>query len=167
LKYNGYKIYNGKSDSTEGFSCFFVISYAQSLIQVRVHPVLVPESQLIYVASLLRVLKKCAMMQKANVSHGKAKTGKVVRRGELPYTRRSRSLYRVSVVSGTVSVSMEKKGMKKQRRSKRKELMENRGSYSRQERSVKLPSAPSPNLKSPLVLTFFLLSLYFCKERRW
>jgi hypothetical protein len=38
--------------------------------------------------------KKGAMMQKANVSHGKAKMDKRERGRELPCVRRSRSLYR-------------------------------------------------------------------------
>jgi hypothetical protein len=36
--------------------------------------------------------KKRTMIQKAIVSHGKTKMGTMVRRGKLPYVRRSRSL---------------------------------------------------------------------------
>jgi hypothetical protein len=41
-------------------------------------------------------------MQKVNVSHGKAKMDKMVRRGGLPCARRLRSLYRGRVVRGEV-----------------------------------------------------------------
>jgi hypothetical protein len=62
------------------------------------------------------------MMQKVNVSHGKAKMDKMVRRKELPYVRRSRPLYRERVGRSAVLMSMErKKRMKKQRRSKIKD----------------------------------------------
>jgi hypothetical protein len=65
--------------------------------------------------------KEGAMMQKANVSHGKIKMDKMVRGRDLPWVRRSRSLYRGRVVRGAVIMSMERKksdqvGKKKQRR---------------------------------------------------
>jgi hypothetical protein len=63
--------------------------------------------------------KKGAMMQETTVSHGKTKMDKVVRRGELPCVRCSRSLYGERVVGSAVPMSMEIKNvMKKQRRSK-------------------------------------------------
>jgi hypothetical protein len=48
-------------------------------------------------------------MQKVNVSHGKTKMDKTVRRRELSCVRRSRSLYRGRVVRGAVPRSMEEK----------------------------------------------------------
>jgi hypothetical protein len=45
-------------------------------------------------------------MQKANVSHGKTKMDKTVRRRELPCVRRSRSLYIGQVVRDAVLMSM-------------------------------------------------------------
>jgi hypothetical protein len=62
--------------------------------------------------------KKVATLQKENVSHGKTKMDKKERRRELPCVRRSRSLYRGRVVGGAVLMLMEKKVMKKERRSK-------------------------------------------------
>jgi hypothetical protein len=56
--------------------------------------------------NLLR--KKGAMMQKANVSHGKTLMGKMVRR-ELPCVHRSRLLYRVRVARGAVAMLLERK----------------------------------------------------------
>jgi hypothetical protein len=53
--------------------------------------------------------KKGAMMQKGNVSHGKAKMDKMVRRGELPCVRRSKQWNRGRVVRGEVPMSMERK----------------------------------------------------------
>ncbi|SAM00670.1 hypothetical protein [Absidia glauca] len=65
--------------------------------------------------------KKVAMMQNANVSHGKQQAGKKERRKDLPCVRRLRSLYRGRIVRGGMIMSMErKKVMKKQRQ----ELME-------------------------------------------
>jgi hypothetical protein len=65
-------------------------------------------------------------MQKANVSHGKPKMDKMVRRRELPYIHCPRSLCRERVVRGAVPMSVErkKKVTKKQRRSKKKGLTE-------------------------------------------
>jgi hypothetical protein len=58
------------------------------------------------------------MKQKANVSHGRKKMD-MVRRREVSYVRRLRSLHRGQVVRDAVLESMErKKGIKKQRRSK-------------------------------------------------
>jgi hypothetical protein len=48
-------------------------------------------------------------MQKVNVSYGKPKMDKMVRRRELPCVRRLRSLYRGQTVHGMVLMSMEKK----------------------------------------------------------
>jgi hypothetical protein len=63
--------------------------------------------------------KKRALMQKANVSHGKAKMDKMVRRSKLLCDGRSRSFYKSQVVRGAMPMSMErKKVVKKQRRSK-------------------------------------------------
>jgi hypothetical protein len=63
--------------------------------------------------------KKGAMMQKANVRHGKAKMDKIVRMREVPCVRRSKSLYSEWAVCGSVPLSMErKKVMKEQRRGK-------------------------------------------------
>jgi hypothetical protein len=60
------------------------------------------------------------MMQKANVGQGNTKMGKMVRRKELPYVHRLRSLYRDRIGSGAVLLSAErKKVMKKHRRSER------------------------------------------------
>jgi hypothetical protein len=64
----------------------------------------------ISVAILLNlVVKKGAMMQKANVRHGQIKMDKMVRRRELPCIRRSRSLYKGRVVRGAVLMSMKNK----------------------------------------------------------
>jgi hypothetical protein len=52
---------------------------------------------------------KEAMMQKANVSHGKAKMGKKVRRWELPCTQCWRSLHRERGVRDALLKSMERK----------------------------------------------------------
>jgi hypothetical protein len=61
--------------------------------------------------------KKGALMQSANVSHGKTKMNKMVKRGELPCVHRLRSLYRERVGLGAMPMSMErKKVMKKQRK---------------------------------------------------
>jgi hypothetical protein len=64
------------------------------------------------------------MMQKANVRHGKSR---VVRRGELPYIRRSRSLYKVSVVHVTVSLSMEKKSKEEAKKKQKKRIHGEKG----------------------------------------
>jgi hypothetical protein len=65
------------------------------------------------------VRKKKAMMQKANVSHGNTMMDEVVRR-ELYCICRLWLLYKGQVVYSEVPMSMErKKGMKKQRRSKK------------------------------------------------
>jgi hypothetical protein len=60
-------------------------------------------------------------MQKANVGHGKPKMGKMVRR-VLPCMCRSRSLYRVRVFCGAAPMQMKKKVIKKQRRSKERDI---------------------------------------------
>jgi hypothetical protein len=60
-----------------------------------------------YVATLLNLpRKKGATMQKANISHGKTKMDKMVRRRELPCAR---CLYKERVVRGALSMSMERK----------------------------------------------------------
>jgi hypothetical protein len=66
--------------------------------------------------------KNGALMQNANVSHGKPKMNKGVSRRELPYNRRLMPLYRGRVVRGAALMSVErkKKVVKKQRRSKKK-----------------------------------------------
>jgi hypothetical protein len=65
--------------------------------------------------------KKEAIMQKANVGHGKSKMDEMVRRRQLPCIRCSRPLYRGRVVCGAVPMSVEsKKVMMKERRSKKK-----------------------------------------------
>jgi hypothetical protein len=48
-------------------------------------------------------------MQKANVSHGKTKMDKVMRKRELPYVRRSKLLCSERVVRGAVVMSVERK----------------------------------------------------------
>jgi hypothetical protein len=53
--------------------------------------------------------KKGAMMPKANVSQGKTKMDKLVRRRELPYVRHSKKLYRKRVVCGVMLMSKERK----------------------------------------------------------
>jgi hypothetical protein len=53
--------------------------------------------------------KKRAMMQKANVSHGKVKMDKVVRRRELPCIRRLKYLHRVQDVRCEVTMLFERK----------------------------------------------------------
>jgi hypothetical protein len=59
------------------------------------------------------------MLKDVNVSHGKTKKDKNVKRRELPCVRRSSSLFKERVVLDVVQMSMErKKAMKKQRRSK-------------------------------------------------
>jgi hypothetical protein len=54
-------------------------------------------------------LKKEAMMQKSNVSHGKTNMDKMVRRRELPCIRRLMKLYRGRVARGAVPMSMKEK----------------------------------------------------------
>jgi hypothetical protein len=69
--------------------------------------------------------KKGAMMQKANVSHGKSNMDKTVRRRELPWVHHSRSLYRKRIVRGAGLKSIQrKKVMKKQRRTKKRNWRE-------------------------------------------
>jgi hypothetical protein len=53
--------------------------------------------------------KKRAVMQKANVSHGKSKMDKLARRRELPCIRRLVSSYRGRVVRSAVLMLKEKK----------------------------------------------------------
>jgi hypothetical protein len=48
-------------------------------------------------------------MQKANVSHGKTKMDKMVRRSGLPCVRRSWSLYRRRVVHAELLMSLKRK----------------------------------------------------------
>jgi hypothetical protein len=60
-------------------------------------------------------------MQKVNVSHSQTKINKTVRRRQVPCVGRSR--YRGRIILDAVLMSMErKKEMKKQRRSKEKEM---------------------------------------------
>jgi hypothetical protein len=54
-------------------------------------------------------LKKVAVVQKTNISHGKIMMDIMVRRRELPCVRRLRGLYSGRVVRGVVSMSMQKK----------------------------------------------------------
>jgi hypothetical protein len=60
------------------------------------------------------------MMQKANVSHGKAKMDKMVRRRGLPCVHRLMSLYRGKVVRGGVLMSMERKKSDREAKKKQK-----------------------------------------------
>jgi hypothetical protein len=62
------------------------------------------------------------MMQKVNVSHGKAKMDKMVRRREWPCVSYSKSLYREQDVRCEVTMLIERKVMKKQRRNKKKKI---------------------------------------------
>jgi hypothetical protein len=64
--------------------------------------------------------KNRALMQKVNVSQGKTKMDKTVRRRELPCVHHSRSLYRERVGCGAASISMEKKRRSKEDANKRK-----------------------------------------------
>jgi hypothetical protein len=68
--------------------------------------------------------KKGAMMQKVNVSHGKLKMDKMVRRRGLPCVRRSKSLHRERVVGGKCRCRLKEKrdeGAKKEQRKRFKE----------------------------------------------
>jgi hypothetical protein len=78
-----------------------------------------------------------ALMQKANVNHGKLKIGKMVERRELHCIRRSVSLYSGRVVRGAGIMLMErKKVMKKGRRSKRIDAKRVQSGFSWRSRNV-------------------------------
>jgi hypothetical protein len=72
--------------------------------------------------------KKRAMMQKANVSHGKTMMDKMVRRRDLPCVGRFRPLYRVRFVRGTMTMPMERK--KKVVKKERSKIKDCKKSYS-------------------------------------
>jgi hypothetical protein len=62
------------------------------------------------------------MLQKTNVSQGKTKMDKIVRRRGLPCVRRLRSLYSVQVVHDAVQMLLERKSDEEPQKSERKGL---------------------------------------------
>jgi hypothetical protein len=93
----------------ESFPRFFVTPCAQSIIWPHVHLVLMLESLYFVAIPFDHSRKKRVTMQKVNVSHGKSKMDKTVRRGELPWVRHSRTVCRRRVVRSAVPMSMKKK----------------------------------------------------------
>jgi hypothetical protein len=89
-----------------GFPLFFVIHGVRSVI---ICPSISATRELISVVIPFdRLRKKEAMMQKVNVSHGKPRMDKALRRKALPSIRRVRSLHSRQVVRGAMLLSMER-----------------------------------------------------------